>query len=492
MSGNNETKRKIYASYCRKDGPAKELINALIKTASDTRCHICYDDNSLPLGGSITKFMAEVSEADRIVFLLSHNYFQSRSCMNELLLAYEKQASELQPAVVMLDEFLPDVEQEQELVTWWQNQSSQNNEEENAAANLTTCLENAGAISVILAWLFGKYKPEFQYRDRLVLVQDDKKNCDQLAGKIIIWLDKKSVPVRYKHLAAVKRRIEISDAMSKLIGTEDLNPLIKNLTVTFKHQKQDITRFLISIDDAQLLLDVLSCIVKFIDDLNFKNQLSTGRVRGLVKQLTGLLLISAVDNKKLHRLIHELNCCGESARSIFSQKGRDFYQILVSSFFNTPAVYEFEGNVLVGEGRIKLIEQGMDNNSFDRFLKEEMEYMTDFLPLTKKVFTKARGREVDNPSVGTDEEQRELINEEMTRLGGFYIAVEKDWVKANFGGDGLFNKIGEKFPALVQIYMDQKGSEEDILDLFIPGTTKKAFALQSKIITIYSILERIG
>ena len=146
----------------------------------------------------------------------------------------------------------------------------------------------------------------------------------------------------------------------------------------------------------------------------------------------------------------------------------------------------------MGEGRIKLIEQGMNNSSFERFLKKEMEYMTEFLPLTKKVFTKAWGMEVDNPSVGTDEEQRELINEEMTRLGGFYIAVEKDLVKANFGGDGLFNKIGEKFPALVQIYMDEKGSEEDILDLFIPGTTKKAFALQYKIITIYSKLERIG
>lgn len=492
MRGNNETKRKIYASYCRQDGLAKELIDALIKTASYTRCHICYDDNLLPLGESITKFMAEVSEADRIVFLLSQNYFQSRSCMNELLLAYEKQASELQPAVVMLDKFLPDGEQEQKLVTWWQQQSSQNDGEEKDAADLTTCHENAKAIPVILAWLFGKYKPEFQYRDRLVLVQDDKKNCDQAAGEIIKWLDKKIVPVRYKHLAAVKRRIEISDVMGKLIESEDLNPLIKILIVKFKHQKQDLTRFLMSIDDAQLLLDVLTCIVEFIDDLNFKNQLSTGRIRGLVKQLTGVLLISAVDDKKLHRLIHELNCCGEGARSIFSQKGRDFYQILVSSFFNKPAVYEFEGDVLVGEGRIKLIEQGMNNSSFERFLKEEMEYMTEFLPLTKKVFTKAWGMEVDNPSVGTDEEQRKLINEEMTRLGGFYIAVEKDLVKANFGGDGLFNKIGEKFPALVQIYMDEKGSEEDILDLFIPGTTKKAFALQYKIITIYSKLERTG
>jgi hypothetical protein len=249
-----------------------------------------------------------------------------------------------------------------------------------------------------------------------------------------------------------------------------------------------------SIDDAGLLLDVLTCIVEFIDALNFKNQLSTGNIRGLVKQFTGLLLISAVDDKKLHRLIHELNCCGEGARSIFSQKSRDFYQILVSSFFNKPAVYEFEDDVLVGEGRIKLLEQGIDNSSFERFLKKEMEYMTEFLPLTKKVLTKSWGMEVDNPPVGTDEEQRELINEEMTRLGGFYIAVEKDWVNATFGGDDLLNKIGEKFPALVQILMDmdKKKNEEDILDFFIPGTTKKAFALQHKIITIYSKLERIG
>ncbi|MGD9827080.1 toll/interleukin-1 receptor domain-containing protein, partial [Desulfobacter sp.] len=201
MNG-NETKRKIYVSYCRKDGHAKRLIDALIETASDTECSICYDETSLQLGESITKFMAKVSEADRIVFLLSQNYFQSRSCMNELLLAYKKRASELQPAVVMLDKFLPGAEQEQKLVTWWQEQSSQNNGEEKDAADLTTCGENAEAIPVILAWLFGKYNPEFKYRDRLVLVQDDKKNCDQIADEIIKWLDKEIVPVRYKHLAA--------------------------------------------------------------------------------------------------------------------------------------------------------------------------------------------------------------------------------------------------------------------------------------------------
>lgn len=492
MSGNNETKRKIYVSYRRKDDAAENLICALEKKAPETGCDIIYDKKSLHPGESITKFMAELSEADRIAFLLSENYFHSRSCMNELLLAYEKQAVDLQPAVMLMDTFSPTAETEKKLVSWWENEETHDNGEKKDAVNLTTCRENAGAIPVFLAWLFGKYKPEFQYRDRLVLVQDDKKNCDQTAGEIIKWLDKEIVPVRYKHLAAVKRRIEISDVMRELIKTEDLKPLIKILTVKFKHQKHDLTRFLMSIDDAQLLLDALTCLVEFIDGLNFKNQLSTGNIRGLVKQFTGLLLISAVDDKKLHQLIHELNYCGEGARSIFSQKGRDFYQILVSSFFNKPAVYEFEDDVLVGEGRIKLIEQGMDKSSFERFLNKEMEYMTEFLPLTKKVFTKAWGKEVDNPSVGTDEEQREVINEEMIRLGGFYIAVEKDWVKANFGGDDLFNKIGEKFPALVQIFMDKKGSEEDILDLFIPGTTKKAFALQYKIITIYSKLKRIG
>ncbi|WP_321416177.1 toll/interleukin-1 receptor domain-containing protein [uncultured Desulfobacter sp.] len=471
----NKEKRKIYASYCRKDDAAKSVIDALIEKASHTGCTICYDGNALPLGSSITKFMAELSEADRIVFLLSKQYFQSRSCMNELLLAYEKQASELQPAVVMLDGFLSDTDQDKK-----------------DAGELTTCLENADAVPVILAWLFGKYNPGFKYRDRLVLVLNDDTTCDQTAGKVIKWLDREFVPVRYTHLTAVKRRIEIGEAMGKFIKAETLNPLINLLALKFKYQKNDLTRFLMSIDDAEVLLDVLTCIGNFIDDLNYKSQFATGTLRGLVKQLTGLLLISAVDDKKLHQLIHELNYCAEGARSIFSQKGRDFYQILVSSFFNKPAVYEFDGDVLVGEGRIKLLEQGMDNSSFERFLKEEMEYMTEFLPLTKKVFTKAWGMEVDNPSVGTDEEQCELINEEMTRLGGFYIAVEKDWVNANFGGDNLLNKIGEKFPALVQILMEQKGSEEDILDLFIPGMTQKAFALQYKIISIYSKLERIG
>ena len=71
----NKEKRKIYASYCRKDDAAKSVIDALIEKASHAGCTICYDGNALSLGSSITKFMAELSEADRIVFLLSKRIF---------------------------------------------------------------------------------------------------------------------------------------------------------------------------------------------------------------------------------------------------------------------------------------------------------------------------------------------------------------------------------------------------------------------------------
>ena len=491
MNG-NETRRKIYVSYCRKDGYAERLIDALIKTASDMGCSICYDDNSLPLGASITKFMAEVSEADRIVFLLSQNYFQSRSCMNELLLAYKKQASELQPAVVTLDKFLPGAEQEQKLVTWWQEQSSQNNGEEKDAVDLTTCGENAETIPVILAWLFGKYNPEFQYRDRLVSVQDDKKDCDQRAVEIIKWLNKEIEPVRYNHRAAVGRRDAIKDALKSLLEKSDFYPLKENLvkTGTFSDGEEDLIHGLASMKNGAALLASLESVTKFLDRIISGNFSFKERFKESIGELTGLFLIAAVDDRKLHRLIHELNGCGDGARNAFSRGYTDFYQILVSALFNKSAVYAIENDQVVGEGEIKLIETGMDENAFEKFMSDEVGYMTTFAPLTEKVLEISRRGKFNNPLVGDDEKKRRRINKIMAELGKFYITVEKEKMNKDFGGEKVFNKIGKQFPALVQILTDEQ-KPEDILALFIPGFEELETDIQDEIITIYSRLNEI-
>ena len=482
MSG-NETRRKIYVSYCRKDGHAKRLIDALIKTAPGTGCSICYDETSLQLGESITKFMAKVSEADRIVFLLSQNYFQSRSCMNELLLAYEKQAGKLQPAVMMLDKFLSDVEQEQ---------SSQNNRKKKDAVDLTTCCENPGAVPVILAWLFGKYNPEFKYRDRLVLVQDDKKNYDQTAEKIIKWLNKETEPVRYNHRAAVGRRGAIRDALRSLLERSDFGPLKKFLIGTgqFSDEEKDPIHSLASMKNGAVLLASLESITKFLDriisgDFSFKE-----RFKESIEELTGLFLIAAVDDRKLHQLIHELNGCGDGARNVFSREYTDFYQILVSALFNKSAVYAIEDNRVVGEGEIKLIETGMDERAVKKFLEDEAGYMTIFEPLTAKVLKIKRRGKLSNPLVGDDEKKRQRINKIMAELGKFYIAVEKDKMNRDFGGETVFNKIGKQFPALVQILTDEQKPEK-ILELFIPGFEELETEIQDEIITIYSRLNEI-
>jgi hypothetical protein len=488
--GGNKEKRKIYVSYCRQDGHATSVIDALMNIASDTGCTICYDDNSLPLGGSITKFMAEVSEADRIVFLLSRNYFQSRSCMNELLLAYEKRASELQPAVVMLAQFLPNVEQEQNLITWWHEQSSQNNGEKRDAAGLTTCRENARAIPWILAWLFGKYNPGLKYRDRLVLVLDDKNACDQTAGDIIEWLNKDTEPVRYNHRAAVGRQITIRDKLEPLLKRSDFDPLKKILAGTEPFSGKDLTHGLASMKNGAALLASLESVTKFLDriisgDFSFK-----GRFKESVAELTGLFLIAAVDDRKLHRLIHELNHCGDGARNMFSREYTDFYQILVSALFSKSAVYTIEDNQVVGEGEIKLIETGMDEKAFEKFMSDELGYMTTFAPLTEKVLKISRRGKLNNPLVGTDEKKRKRINKIMAELGKFYIAVEMDKVNTDFGGENVFNKVGKKFPALVQIFTDER-KPENILALFVPGFEALETEIQDEIVNIYSRLNEI-
>lgn len=490
--GDNDGKQKIYVSYRREDDAAKNLIRALEKKVPETGCDIIYDKKSLHPGKSITKFMAELSEADRIAFLLSENYFHSRSCMNELLLAYEKQAVDLQPAVMLMDTFSPTAETEQKLVSWWENKATHDNEEKRDFADLTTCRENAEVLPEILAWLFGKFQAEFQYRDRLVLVWDEKESFEHAAEKIINWLNKKIEPVRYNHRAAVDRRGAIRDALTPLFGRSDFDPLKRNLVETgqFSGGAEDLIHCLASMKNAAELLASLESITKFLDRIISGHFSFKGRFKESIEELTGLFLIAAVDDRKLHRLIHELNRCGDGARNVFSREYTDFYQILVSALFNKSAVYTIENDQVVGEGKIKLIETGMDENAFEKFISDEAGYMTTFAPLTDKVLTISRRGKIKNPLVGDDEKKRKRINKIMAELGKFYIAVEKDKLNKDFGGEKVFNKIGEQFPALVQILTDEQ-KPENILALFIPGFEELETEIQDEIITIYSRLNEI-
>ena len=411
--------------------------------------------------------MAELSEGDRIAFLLSEKYFHSPSCMNELLLAYEKQAVDLQPAVMLMDTF-------------------------SFTDDLTTCLENAEVLPEILAWLFGKFHPEFHYRDRLVLVWNKDNSFEDAAGEIIKWLNKETEPVRYNHRAAVGRRVAIRDALESLLEKRDFYHLKKILAGTgqFSHGEKDPIHCLASMENGAALLAALESVTKFLDqiisgDFSFKE-----RFKESIEELTGLFLIAAVDDRKLHQLIHELNGCGDGARNVFSREYTDFYQILVSALFNKSAVYAIEDNRVVGEGEIKLIETGMDERAFEKFINGEAGYMTIFEPLTDKVLEISRRGKFNNPLVGDDEKKRMRINKIMAELGKFYITVEKEKMNKDFGGEKVFNKIGKQFPALVQILTDEQ-KPENILELFIPGFEELKTDIQDEIIRIYSRLNQI-
>ena len=61
-----------------------------------------YDQNALGYFGSIRAFMEELSEAEKIIVLLSEGYFRSPYCMVELLHIYRKRSANLMPIVVFL------------------------------------------------------------------------------------------------------------------------------------------------------------------------------------------------------------------------------------------------------------------------------------------------------------------------------------------------------------------------------------------------------
>ena|GEM_PF-6861656 len=116
--------------------------------------------------------------------------------------------------------------------------------------------------------------------------------------------------------------------------------------------------------------------------------------------------------------------------------------------------------------------------------------MTIFEPLADKVLKIRRRGKLSNPLVGDYEKKRQRINKIMAELGKFYIAVEKDKMNRDFGGETVFNKIGKQFPALVQILTDER-KPENILALFVPGFEELETDIQDEIITIYSRLNEI-
>ncbi len=480
MDDKNEIRRKIFVSYRTTDKISNKLIKALEEKAKGIKCKIlyddkksdseyevCYDKKDLKPGDSISKFMAELSETDRIVFLVSKDYFQSPSCMYELLSAYEKQARDLQPTVVLLDNFLLDNKQE-EKDTW---------------------NEYAEMIPIILAWLFGKYESGLNYRDRQVLKHNNEEKYDETAEKIIEWLDKEIEPVRYNHLAVRERRGIIKDKLKSGLENIDFNePLIKLLKQNVDCSG-DLLESLALMKNAAILSKALESIHDFLEEVKKDNNFKPSPTfKNMVEEFTGLLLVAAVDDKKLHQIIHELNHRGDAARNEFDPENILNYQILVCAFFNKPAIYTVENKVPIGEGEVKLIETGMNKESFKRFINDDLEYMTEFESLINKVRKVSRPNTANSPYRGDDEAKRKRINKVMAKLGKFYIAVEKD--KLNLLGEKLFNKIGKKFPPLVQIFMRER-EKDPLFELFIPGFEDEENDIGDEINIIYSLLKDI-
>ncbi len=288
---------------------------------------------------------------------------------------------------------------------------------------------------------------------------------------------------------AVRERRGIIKAKLKLgLERNDFKPLIKLLrkNVDFSGDLQDSLALM---KNGAILSKALKSIREFLQYVKKCEEFNPSPTfKNMVEEFTGWLLVAAVDDKKLHQIIHELNHRGDAARNEFGLGYIIFYQMLVCAFFNKPAIYTVENKAVIGEGEIKLIERGMNRESFKRFINDDLEYITEFESLINKVRKVSRPNTANSPYSGDDEAKRKRINELMAELGKFYFAVEKD--KLNLFGEEFFNKIGEKFPPLVQMFMEKR-KKDPLFELFISGFEDEKDKIDDEIKYIYSLLKDI-
>ena len=471
----SQEKREVYISYTRRSGSQESVSTFIRNLITAGREHydlysivskgknetikqlkegesipesmgdveIIYDENGLVNGRSIRAFMDELSSADRIIILLSADYFRSRFCMVELLSIYEKQPGNI-PVVVFISDYSPDNVKEEALVSFWLQQSKQKLQEKNEDT-ASLCAKFAAELPCALSWLLGRYDTALEH---YVAFRAPLKETDPAVYQVILRELEFDSRSRYAHRGQSEKKVLIHEFVEKVRTSEKFGKYYNVLENDLKVGCfPGLAAYLSELSDKGKLHEVFVNIpvwLKKIADDSPSPSPELKRFAETVKELMGWLLLMAIDERKLNRLVHELNIQNPGHIALCRENDSAF-QIIVSSLWACPAFFDLsEGNILRGKRELVLGEKGILKENYEKSVLNDMEFLSIFHPLYDQMSSQ-------NTRHGTWESLKNAMQFDLNSMNDFYLLLEKDWLPSIEREGGLFQEMGKMFPGITLV-----------------------------------------
>ncbi len=446
---------------------------------------LLFDEKALEQGGSINAFMEELSEAEKIIVLLSRGYFQSPFCLTELLHIYYKRAHELLPIIVFVDGFSPGEIKVSELQQYWAEQPG------NVAAKRLYA-RFVDELPLVLAWLLGIYDEALASWDELFHLFN-KAECD-VAPKVIAALSREYQP-RFQYLSSKQREQLIASNIEKIFANQDLKiyfDSLKKRNAPVTYIEKPFAESLAIPCSVKTLKSRLNTLIDWLENIAKENDPSTRllRLAGQVKSLLGWLLIAAVDDRKLHILIHTLNRQQATAKLSMHGENETSFQMIVAAVAHTSVRFFYnpgrEKRALIGEGELVLTEKGADPNTYSESFKREdgwfNQYKTLFDQMSKSLYP-----EQTTPAKHNSASLSGAIEAILERRKDFFLLFDRN-LPAISQVTAFRKDLGAIYPNIQQVDSEdesKKGAQQFYLEGLNSGY------LDQKIRHIYSLIHRI-
>ncbi len=453
---------------------------------------VIYDEIGLEAGGSINAFMQELSEAEKIIILLSPGYFESPYCLTELLLIYFKRAQELIPSVVFVDGYSPNNLTIKAVLDNLKTQRDKKEKEGKTqiARNYQEFIEK---LPIVLSWLLGRYVDGKEGWDTFSLVFaqiDTATPC-----KVVASLDEDCIP-RFKHWSCKQKQALITDEINKVFSREAFIPHLdafKSAFLSLVDTHTDLASSLAAPGDANKLNRSLAVLEEWLKEIaaNSVPGYALCLFAEQVKELLGWLLLASIDDLKLHQLIHKLNRQRSVASMEIFDENDTSFQMLASAIAAAPVLFVYNATagekVLKGSDQLELLDRGCDQSNYTQWLKSE----DDWHSIHKGLY---RQMSID-PDTGEQLSRKQrtysslLGAMEKILMGkrAFYLLFNEKYLEVAKCKE--FRKdLGDRFPKIQQIISNDK-SPNKAGDYYLQGLNSGY--LDEQIFEIYKTLYRL-
>jgi hypothetical protein len=406
--------------------------------------------------------------------------------MFEFISLYEKGATTLFPVVVFVAGYSLKSVDESGIVKLWEVKRDKFNQKgaTNAAAFCDRVIQ---ILPLALTWLLGWYDQQLDGQDTLFHLFDEQGlDCSDIFRALA-----DPVQIRYPFYSQVAKQEKIQENIDKALDTCGRRLQPHGLSSSFERFSSRFKGYsdrLATNPDlrATEILFLLGEIATWLQDLQDEEipQKACRVIAQKMKQITGLLLIDVFAEKKILRLLHELNRQKSFAHVELKHENDCMFQILVSAVSLLPAGFRWHGSdrpSLKGKKELVMLETGINECNLYESLDREQQYKDVYKNLLHQMGEILRGSDI---SSGTHDDIVEVIDLMRTdaEAEGFYLLLNEQKLRKEKGQGDFCKDFANKLPNITQV-ITGSNTENRVQSYLIDGLSSGA--LFSKIITIY-------